>query len=79
MHLERLHHIGEHLGADGVEAEVDMEDVELVVMLLNPRWVQHQRRPPAAGHRAPVGGHGVWQADNRVEAPGMRQVTNVDV
>ena len=66
MHLERLHHVGEYLGADGVEPEVDVEDVELVVMLLDPRRVQHQRWPPTAGHLTSVGGHGVRQSDHGI-------------
>jgi hypothetical protein len=73
-----LHHLGGHLRTDGGEAEEDMEDVELVVML-NPRWFQHRRRPPAAAHSAPVGGHGSGMRITGSEATGMRQVTNIDV
>jgi hypothetical protein len=44
--------------AAGVEAEVQVEDVELVG--LDPRRVEHHRGPPLLGRRGP-GGRGVGQ------------------
>src|SRR6476646_7737422 len=79
VHLECLYDVGERVGADGVEAEVDVKDVELVVMLLNPRRIQHQWRPPATGYGALVGRDRVGQTDYGVAARGMGQVTDIDV
>jgi hypothetical protein len=50
----------------GIEAEVDMEDVEVRRVGGDPARVQHDRRPPAAGNLLAVRGGGVGQPHHRV-------------
>ena len=58
----------ERIGADGVEAEVDVEDVEPTVVLGDPLWVQHQRWPPSARHFRAVNRNGIIEPDHRIHA-----------
>jgi len=56
-----------------VEAEVDVEDVEVSVMLADPSGVEHHRRPPATRDVAAVRRRHVVQADDAVVAVGIRR------
>ena len=66
--IDELHKI---LGGDGVESEVDVEDVELVVVFGDPSGFEHQRRPPTAGNFPVVRRYRIGQAHNRFDAIGV--------
>ena len=57
-----VHQRPEAVGVLRVEAELHMEDVELLVMVQHPRRRQHGRRPPLAGRYA-------WSRWHRVIEP----------
>ena len=77
--LEFLHHRGEHVGTDRVEAEVHMENVELVVIRTHPAGLEHQRRPPSPGHGATVLRNRIMQTHYIIRSVWVRQVTHIDV
>ncbi|MGW5309564.1 hypothetical protein ACWEQ0_06760 [Nocardia thailandica] len=71
--------VGERRGGHGVEAEMDVEHVEVAMVRADPPGVEHQRRPPAAGNGATVGRRRVGQPGDLAVAVGCRQVADVDV
>jgi hypothetical protein len=42
--------------ADRIETEMNVKDVELVMVSRDPLGIEHQWRPPTAGHFPSVGG-----------------------
>ena len=61
-----------------VEAELDVEHVELVVMIQHPGRRQHHRRPPLAGPaRSSPGGTGIIQPHHGVTAGRIAQVAYI--
>ena len=69
---------GEVVGRHGIEAEVDVHDVELVRVRVDPAGLEHPRRPPLrvghVGARTRVG-----QPRHRRVAVGRGEVADVDV
>jgi hypothetical protein len=63
--LQRRHQLGELSGRPGVEAEVDVEHVELVAMTPDPFGLEHARRPPGRELGRP-GRRRVREADDAV-------------
>lgn len=47
VHLQFLHDLAEDVGADGIEAEVHVEEIDSMVVVGDPARLGHQRRPPS--------------------------------
>lgn len=77
--LQLVHHVGQDVGAHGVEAGVHVKHVETVVVTANPSRFQHQRWPPATWDGAPVGRNRISKAHNSIGATGCGEVADVDV
>ncbi|MFD6883544.1 hypothetical protein [Rhodococcus sp. NPDC060084] len=60
----------EHFGFHRVEPEVDVEDVEFIVVIVDPSGLEHHRWPPSTGDLSSVGGYRVGQPDHSVVAVG---------
>ena len=71
VHLQFLHDLGEHRRANGVKAEVHVKHIEPMVVFPDPLRIEHQGRPPAAGHLAAVGGDRIAKARHRIESAGI--------
>ena len=69
----------ERIGADGVEAEVEVEDVELTVVLGDPLWVQHQWWPPSARHFRTINRNGIIEPDHRIHPVGVGQMADIQM
>jgi hypothetical protein len=75
---ESAHQFAELLRSPGIEAEVKMEDVEVIAMIPDPGRVECGRRPPL--------GLGYVRRDRRVSKPGHavvhpghREMSNIDM
>jgi hypothetical protein len=66
--LELRCHLGQHVGPDGVETEMHVENVELPMVGGYPAGFQHQRWPPPAGYRATIGRLWIIKPDNIIRA-----------
>ena len=69
--LQFLLDLGEHRRADGVKAEVHVKHIEPMVVFPDPLRIEHQGRPPAAGHLAAVGGDRIAKARHCIESAGI--------
>ncbi|CDZ87643.1 hypothetical protein RHRU231_330100 [Rhodococcus ruber] len=72
-------HVLQGLRFDRVEAEVDVEHVELGVVGGDPSRLEHQRRPPSARYLASVGGHRIGKPHHLVVPVRSGQMPDVDV
>lgn len=66
MHLQFLDHLGQRIGGDRIESEVNVKHVEVGVVGTDPARLEHQRRPPPTGYGAAVCWYRIIQSHNAI-------------
>jgi hypothetical protein len=77
--VQLIHHVSQAIRCDGVEPEMYMKYVELIVIVGDPAWFEHHWRPPATRNLSPIGWHRIRQPTDSVATSRLAKMADVNV